>query len=162
VDPPPTQPSSPPRATSPAPVVDAGSDSGGTDTQTQPDTTASHTADIVVPLIKPTALKKPPHLSHRAPHRYGTVRLVATGQIRNGLKASFSFGARPTAGAQLQTTWYYNNKPIGNALKPMRTTITTSVQSSSPLPAGYWRCTLRVKLPGGPWRELQDARQLLH
>jgi hypothetical protein len=148
----------PPPTPQPAPVADT----GGTDVQTQPDTAPTSTADIVVPLIKPTALQKPPILSHRAPHRYGSVRLVATGRIHNGLKASFSFGARPTAGAQLQTTWYYNNKPIGKALKTMRTTITTSVQSSSPLPAGYWRCTLRVKLPNGPWRELQDARQLLH
>jgi hypothetical protein len=89
------------------------------------------------------------------------VRRVTTGRFHNGLKASFSFSARPTAGAQLKTTWYYNNKPIGTVLKRMRTTITSSVQSTSPLPAGYWRCTLRVKLSVGPWREVQDARQRL-
>jgi hypothetical protein len=118
---------------------------------------ATQTADVVIPVIKPTAARKPPPAPAVAPHRYGVVRQVQTDEIKNGLQVRFIFSTRPPAGLEVQTTWYYNNKQLGQALKHGRSTVTSSVRSSSPLPSGYWRCTLRVKLPHGEWRELQQA-----
>jgi hypothetical protein len=114
--------------------------------------------DVLAPPIKATALRKPPPRPPAAPPKYGVIRKVLTDKIKDGLEATFIFSPPPLAHVQLQTTWYYNNKPIGQALKNRRSTVTSSVRSSSELPAGYWRCALRVKLPSGEWRELQEAR----
>jgi hypothetical protein len=86
------------------------------------------------------------------------VRQVQTNEIRNGLEVQFVLGTQPSAGAQLETTWYYNNKPLGDALKKRGTTVATSLRSSGALPPGFWRCTLRIKLPHGDWKEVQEAR----
>jgi hypothetical protein len=85
------------------------------------------------------------------------IQQVHTLKIRNGLHAEFVFKTLPQRGARLQTTWYYNDKPIGETLKKPSTIVASSVRSSSRLPAGYWRCALSVKLPGGAWRRLHDA-----
>jgi hypothetical protein len=111
----------------------------------------------VAPTIKPTALRKPPPPPPPAPPKYGVIRWVRTIEVRNGLHAEFVFTSLPQHGAELQTTWYYNNKPLGKAIKKLTATVATSVRSTSHLPAGYWRCTLSVKLPSGSWRSLQDA-----
>jgi hypothetical protein len=116
----------------------------------------------VTPTIEPTPLQKPPPPSPPAPPKYGVIERVHTREIRNGLHAEFVFKTLPQHGATLQTTWYYNNKPLGEALKKPATTVVTSVRSASRLPAGYWRCTLSVKLSSGTWRPLHEAIVRLH
>jgi hypothetical protein len=114
--------------------------------------------DVVIEKIAATPPRKPPRAPAPAPDRYGVVRHVQADEINDGLQVRFFFSSRPPAGLEVQTTWYYNNRPLGQALKNRRSPVISTVRSSSKLPAGYWRCTLRIKLPSGQWRELQEAR----
>jgi hypothetical protein len=145
------------------PATQTGTDAGGADEQTATATTTTvplapiKAADVVIPVIRPTTLRKPPPAPAPPPHQYGAVRQVQTDEIKNGLQVRFYFSSRPPAGLEVQTIWYYNNKSLGQALKNGHSPVISSVRSSSKLPAGYWRCTLRIKLPSGQWRQLQEA-----
>jgi hypothetical protein len=123
---------------------------------TQP--AGSTSTDVVKPVIKQTPLRKPPPLPPQPPTQYGVVRQVQTDEIKKGLAVTFVFSALPPPNATLKTTWYYNNKPLGETTKKRGLTVAAAVRSSSPLPPGYWRCTLRVKLGNGEWKEVQEAR----
>jgi hypothetical protein len=148
--------------------VDNGNNGGTTGDTTSgaapvTDPGAPNTApDVVSSTIKQTAPRKPPPPPPPAPPRYGVIQQVHTIKIRNGLHVQFVFKTLPQHGARLQTTWYYNNKALGKAIKKLAATVATSVSSSSQLPAGYWRCTLSVKLPSGTWHRLHDATVRLH
>jgi hypothetical protein len=120
--------------------------------------TTSGTPDLVKPVIKATAPAKPPRLPAPPPPKYGVVRTVQTAEIKNGLKVNFVFKSKPAAGAKLQTTWYYNNKPLGNAQKKRATTIATLLRSSNRLPRGFWRCALQVRVGSGQWRTVTEAQ----
>jgi hypothetical protein len=89
------------------------------------------------------------------------IRVELTRVNKDGLRASFEFKLQPRTGASIRTSWYYNNKLIGTAKKTRAATISTGVHASAALPAGYWRCTLEVKLGPGRWRAVKDARLLL-
>ena len=83
---------------------------------------------------------------------------MQTAEIKNGLQVKFVFRAKPTAGAKVQTVWYYNNKPLGDAQKRRATTITTLLRSSGRLPKGFWRCALQVRVGSGQWRTVTEAQ----
>jgi hypothetical protein len=144
---------------------DGDNGAGGTTTGTTttgataaPQSALPGSQDVVKSVIKATASAKPPRLPAPPPPKYGVIRTVKTAEIKNGLKVNFVFKSEPVAGAKLQTTWYYNNKPLGDAQKKRATTIATLLRSSSRLPSGFWRCALRVRVGSGQWRTLTEAQ----
>jgi hypothetical protein len=82
-------------------------------------------------------------------------------RVKNGLLATFLFSKPPSNGAQIRTTWFYNNRIVGQKAKSRSEIVSTLLQSSRKLPGGYWRCTLGVKLKSGTWRTVKDARVLV-
>jgi hypothetical protein len=61
----------------------------------------------------------------------------------------------------MKTVWYYNNLSVGQSDKSRGLAVSTFVQASQNLPAGYWRCTLQVKFPGSAWKTVKEARTRL-
>jgi hypothetical protein len=121
---------------------------------------AQGSAAITVP-TKQTPLKKPPPTPKAPPPRYGVIKSVHATPTKTSLSVAFRFSQEPLNGARLRTTWYYNNKKIGEAVKTRAQIVRTLLTSGSKLPSGYWRCALEVEFGGGAWHAVKEARILL-
>ena len=106
----------------------------------------------------PTPPKPPPPQPRKPPSKYGVVASASIKRIKDGLQATYVFRTLPLPRSQLQAVWYYNNKPVGSAPKTRRQRITSFARSKAALPPGWWRCALRVKIPGGGWKTVKEAR----
>jgi hypothetical protein len=114
---------------------------------------------VAIP-TKQTPLAKPP-AEPQAPPQYGQVFDVETTQSRTRIWVAFVFARQPVSGAQIRTTWYYNNRKIGEVIKQRQAAVSTLLSTGGQLPTGYWRCALEVRLAGGPWHAIKEAQILL-
>ena len=141
-----------------------GGTGGGSGTTVATPTISAPVVSVSTPITiptKPTKLQKPPPPPKPVPPKYGLIKSVHETRSAKTLTVVFRFSRVPLAGAQLRATWYYNNKREGQAVKKRRPTISTGVSSNYKLTAGYWRIALDVKLPGGSWHTVKEARILL-
>jgi len=109
----------------------------------------------------PTPPSPPPPPPPAAPARYLVVQDTSVSRIANGLAATFVFRSLPAADARVKTTWLYNNRVVGEAPKRRARVVTSTVSASRGLPPGFWRCQLKVKLPGKTWKTVKEARTRL-
>ena len=141
----------------PPPTDDAGTSTQSDSTQTDEKPSSG---SITIP-TKQTPLQKPPQQAKAAPPKYGVIANVRETRAPKVLTVVFRFSRAPVAGATIRATWYYNNEKLGQARKKRRLTVSTGVRSNVKLKAGYWRIALEVKLGGGPWHTVKEARVLL-
>jgi hypothetical protein len=109
----------------------------------------------------PTPPAPPPPPPPPAPPQYGVVAQASISRVGGGLAATFVFRTLPVLGARLKTTWLYNNRRVGEARKPRARIVTSIATASRGLPRGFYRCQLKVKLRGRPWRTVKEARTRL-
>ena len=59
--------------------------------------------------------------------------------------ANFAFQTQPKRGQRISVAWFWpDGHLLGKITKPNRPTVTSSLGSTQPLPAGNWRAELRV------------------
>jgi hypothetical protein len=121
------------------------------------------------PVIAPTPPAAPPRPPRDPPAPYGSVsrsfvtllagaRPVVRVPRAPGFRAHFTFASRPRAGSSVKISWYYNNRKVGEVPQPLAARLQSTVRSRGGLPRGYFRALLEVRLRGGSWRAVDDAR----
>jgi hypothetical protein len=143
-----------------------------TRTITTPVTTVvTPTVTVPQPPVQPSDLETKPKATPPAPPparpveppppAYGLVKKTKMTKIREGLRATFVFKSAPKPGSRLKAVWFYNNKPVGDKSKPRKLQVASFARAKGGLPKGYWRCALRVRVPGKAWKTVKEARTRL-